>query len=698
MGALPLAAPMPRCGSSNGRGRGRGRSAPAQHHRSALSVAWAAELLALALALALGRAGAQCTGNTYSYGSAACAPCATGATFISSAAGCAPSATLTAGPVDTALFLSGSQLEGVAAFPVVVGGSEQAVSYAADAFGMAGGALVLASGSYLAAAGVGAPPTLPTGLGAEWSTSAWVKCPPPLETKYRFTGTAALDWGAPEAAPNQAAALDVGASRGALGTVSFLSGRNGRNYGDGPGSSARFHYPQGLALIASSGVVVVADRDNHRVRLISPSGYTTTLAGGGAGFADGAREVAQFRSLTGVAVIQSSGDVIVADNNNHRIRLVTPLGYTTTLAGNGAAGFIDGTGTNARFEGPNSVQVLQESGVVIVFSSSCLRFITPIGVVSTFVGRCGTAGFADGWGSSALLNGGFVSIFPATGDYALSDGGRIRLVTRAGLVTTLAGGPLSFYADGTGTAAGFQGLNHNTIVPLSNLIIAVDFAAQNIRQITPLGLVTTVAGSTRGYSDGTNAHFYNPTGVVAISSSLIAVTDNANDCIRLINLPPVLNACDGTWHHVAMTYSPTATPFSLSAFLDGALVLQRNNSIVLPAPVNSTLRIGWGGAVPSQNGSMYNGSLSNLRIYARALTSAEVVALSQPLLPAYADSIHAVVTPSMPTAATLAYVTSCTSGFSGPTVTQAKSSVDGTWGPSLPASTTVSFTACAASS
>ena len=66
-------------------------------------------MLALLLALgALRPADAQCSGSTYSYGSGACASCAAGATFISSIAGCAPSATLTAGPTDTAFYLSGS--------------------------------------------------------------------------------------------------------------------------------------------------------------------------------------------------------------------------------------------------------------------------------------------------------------------------------------------------------------------------------------------------------------------------------------------------------------------------------------------------------------------------------------------------------------------------------------------------------------
>ena len=75
-----------------------------------------AAALALLLALSAPRlAAALCSGSTYSYGSGACSSCAAGASFVSAAAGCSPSATLTAGPVDTAFYLSGSQAEGVAA-------------------------------------------------------------------------------------------------------------------------------------------------------------------------------------------------------------------------------------------------------------------------------------------------------------------------------------------------------------------------------------------------------------------------------------------------------------------------------------------------------------------------------------------------------------------------------------------------------
>ena len=163
--------------------------------------------LALILLLALSAprlAAAQCSGSTYSYGSGACASCAAGASFISSSAGCTPSATLTSGPADTALYLSGSQAEGVAAFAA----AGEAPTYAANPFGNVNGALLLASGSYLTAPGASAPAALPSGGSVAWSASAWVKCAAPA------TWAGVLEWGAAGdaqgAASAQTAALAVG--------------------------------------------------------------------------------------------------------------------------------------------------------------------------------------------------------------------------------------------------------------------------------------------------------------------------------------------------------------------------------------------------------------------------------------------------------------------------------------------------------
>ncbi len=120
---------------------------------------------------------------------------------------------------------------------------------------------------------------------------------------------------------------------------------------DGPGSRAQFDAPMGLDL-DTQGNLYVADSRNHRIRRITPSGATTTLAGGAPGFADGAAGQAQFLLPCGVAVAPD-GSVYVADTGNHCIRRIKN-GQVTTLAGS-TPGLADGQGTAVKFNSPCAV-------------------------------------------------------------------------------------------------------------------------------------------------------------------------------------------------------------------------------------------------------------------------------------------------------------------------------------------------------
>jgi len=99
--------------------------------------------------------------------------------------------------------------------------------------------------------------------------------------------------------------------------VSTLAGSDIAGFADDIGTTARFNYPFGVA-VDSSGNVYVADSFNHRIRKITPAGVASTLAGSTEGFADGAGNTAQFDYPYGV-VVNSEGNVYVADRNNHRI-------------------------------------------------------------------------------------------------------------------------------------------------------------------------------------------------------------------------------------------------------------------------------------------------------------------------------------------------------------------------------------------
>lgn len=112
------------------------------------------------------------------------------------------------------------------------------------------------------------------------------------------------------------------------GVVSSFAGKCGSpGYKDGPATAAQFHEPYGLAVFKSSGNIYIADRKNHRVRKITPTGVVSTVAGTGvAGYKDGAASVAQFKDPHAVAVhylTGGQGRVFVADYYNHKIRVIT---------------------------------------------------------------------------------------------------------------------------------------------------------------------------------------------------------------------------------------------------------------------------------------------------------------------------------------------------------------------------------------
>jgi len=329
------------------------------------------------------------------------------------------------------------------------------------------------------------------------------------------------------------------------GVVTTLAGSGSQTFADGTGAAASFYSPQGVALL-SNGNIVVADSGNNRIRIVTPAGVVTTLAGSGSpAYADGTGAAASFSGPNGVAVIPSSGMIVVSDTNNHRIRLVTyPGGVVTTLAGSGTPAFADGAGAAASFKQPRGVAVDPTTGNIVVadLNNNRIRLVTPAGMVTTLAG--GSVGFADGTGTAASFYGPVgVAVIPSSGVIVVADynNNRIRLVTPAGVVTTLAGNATGAFADGTGTAASFKTPIGVAVIPATGVIIVADQQNHRIRIVTPAGVVTTLAGSgSPAYADGTGAaaSFYYPCGV-AINpyTDLVFVADQNTQRIRQITLP-----------------------------------------------------------------------------------------------------------------------------------------------------------------
>ena len=318
--------------------------------------------------------------------------------------------------------------------------------------------------------------------------------------------------------------------------VSTLAGMvtGGPGSADGTGSAAQFNYPYS-ATLDSTGNVYVADLYNHTIRMVSPAGVVTTLAGlaGVSGTNDGTGSVARFNNPLGVAV-DGKSNLYVADHSNQTIRQLTPVGtnwVVTTIAGTpGVSGFVSGLGGTSKFDYPDGVTVDKSNNVYVAdIYNAAIRKLTLVGtnwmvttVSQNFGGPSGVAVGPDGNIYVADLNN-----------------HTIRQMTPGGVVTIIAGASSTpGSADGPGTHARFNYPAAVTVDSRTNLYVA-EYGNNTIRKVTPTGTawtVTTLAGvaGNQGYFDGTgkSAQFLEPTGISVDSAGILYVADSVNNTIR----------------------------------------------------------------------------------------------------------------------------------------------------------------------
>lgn len=256
----------------------------------------------------------------------------------------------------------------------------------------------------------------------------------------------------------------------------------------------------------------------------------STFAGSTSGNVDGTGTAAQFFGLFGMA-IDNNDNLFVTEYINNKIRKITPSAVVTTLATG------DGSLRGLAFDEDNNLFVLDDHKI---FKR------TPGGVVTTIAGS--TSGFADGMGTAAQFAEPIGIALDAAGNLFVSDffNHRIRKITPAGEVTTLAGGVQGF-ADGTGTEAQFSSPQNLIFGNEGNLFVA-DEGNNRIRKITPQGVVTTLAGSTQGLANGTGtaAQFYAPRSLVLDQEGNLLVADYGNSLIRKITPAGVVSTFAGS--------------------------------------------------------------------------------------------------------------------------------------------------------
>ena len=310
---------------------------------------------------------------------------------------------------------------------------------------------------------------------------------------------------------------------------------------DGTGTAAQFTNPVSAA-VDGSGNIYVADPAAHVIRKITSAGVVTTLAGtvGSAGSVDGVGSAARFNGPSGVAV-DGSGNIYVADTNNHTIRGISPSGNVLTLAGTaGSVGSTDGIGSAARFTYPYGVAT-DSFGTVYVADTfnHMIRRIAQNGTVSTMGGVAGTRGTTDGGvGTSrfayptgiAVDTQGFVYV-------ADSQNSTIRKLTQGNVTSTIAGTAGSFgSADGAALTVARFNQPSGVTVDSSGVVYIADTFGHTIRRLSTAGEVTTLAGlaGTVGSTDGQGsaARFNQPYSVTVDSSGNLYIADTQNRTIR----------------------------------------------------------------------------------------------------------------------------------------------------------------------
>lgn len=377
-------------------------------------------------------------------------------------------------------------------------------------------------------------------------------------------------------------------------TVSTLAGQSGvSGAANGTGTAAQFDSPHGVAVDAA-GNVYVADRDNNKIRKITPAGVVTTFAGSGLpGSTDGTGTAATFFEPWGIA-IDAAGNLYVADTKNYKIRKITPAGVVTTLAGDGTSGVTDGTLATAQFGFPTGI-ALDGGGFIYVceYNTHTIRKISN-GNVSTFAGTSFLSGDVNGTGAAARFDHPHSMVCDASGNIYVTDSwnNKIKKITPAGVVSTFAGSGVAGFANGTAAAAQFD-MPLGITKDASGNIYVGDVNNFSVRKIAA-GAVTTFAGTpgTAGDANGpvATALLNSPSSLTFLAPDKFYVGDEGNELIRVINtavtiLPLTLTTtgsattfCQGTAATV------TATPSGLTnyTFKDAGVTILTNNTGVLP--------------------------------------------------------------------------------------------------------------------
>ncbi len=419
------------------------------------------------------------------------------------------------------------------------------------------------------------------------------------------------------------------------GTLTILAG-NGIQWfsGDGgPATSASLALPEGVA-VDGAGNLYIADEENHRIRKVSTSGIITTIAGTGVkGFAGdaGLATNAQLEQPAGVAVDAAGNIWHIADSVNQRIRMVGLDGIITTVAGNGMVAFggDGGLAVDASLNFPEGVAVDGSGNLYIADTQNHrIRQVSLGGIITTVAGT-GTASFAGDGGpaTAAALNFPTAVAVDAGGSFYIADfsNGRVRKVS-AGTISTLAGnGSFKYGGDGAAATSAFLDQPLGVAADSDGNFYIADTENHRIRKVTPDGAITTVAGTgVQGFSgDGglaTIAELSAPRAVALDTNGNLYIADTGNASIRQVSPSGIITTVAGGAPCCDLGDGGPATSAFIGLTFDVALdtagniyIADRQNERIRKVDTSGTITTiaGGGSAFPGDGGPATSAALNS---------------------------------------------------------------------------------------
>lgn len=339
---------------------------------------------------------------------------------------------------------------------------------------------------------------------------------------------------------------------GLSGDIFTFAGNGTASYsGDGgAATAAELNVPIGIT-IDGSGNIYIADFSNNRVRVVNSSGIISTFAGNGTvpfsgdGGPATAAGVCQPRGV----YVDGTGNVYIASVN--RIRKVNTGGIISTIAGCGPGEYTGdgGPATAAELNYPFGM-CLDASGNMYIadWGNSCVRLVNTSGIISTYAGSAGGAGYGGDGGpaTAARLFAPAGVALDRAGNLYIADyqNNRVRMVNTAGIISTFAGN--GYGAPYNGGYSGDGG--PATSAELSTVVgvtsdgsgnVYISELGERIRKVNSSGVISTIAGNgAAGFSgDGglaVLAELNGPGGVALDASGNIYIVDTENQRIRKV--------------------------------------------------------------------------------------------------------------------------------------------------------------------